>query len=101
MPAYRWPLVNDFTAITRADWSYTGHSYGSYQVYNSNYANPAYGTLNLSAGISTERYDLTLYAKNATDDRTIIQRPQINTVVEGYSLRPLTVGITAKIRFGG
>ena len=36
-----------------------------------------------------------------SDDRTIIQRPEINTVIEGYTVRPLTVGLTVKVPFGG
>ena len=49
--------------------------------------------------IETETYDVSLYVKNLGDDRTIIQRPEINTVVEGYTVRPLTVGLTGTIRF--
>ena len=50
-------------------------------------------------GIETETYDVSLYAKNLGDNRTIIQQPELNTVIEGYTVRPLTVGVTAKFRF--
>jgi outer membrane receptor protein involved in Fe transport len=95
---YDFPINDEMTATARADYSRTGHSYGSYQVTNSNYYNPPYSILNVNFGIQTESYDISLYAKNLTDDRTIIQRPQLNTVVEGYTVRPLTVGVSAKVR---
>ena len=61
---------------------------------NSDYSNPQYGVLNASIGIHTARFDVSLYAKNLADDRTIIQRPEINTVIEGYTVRPLTIALT-------
>ncbi|MDB5395838.1 MAG: TonB-dependent receptor [Rhodospirillales bacterium] len=96
---YDYPLNGDMTLTARADYTRTGRSNGSYQLGNSDYYNPSYGVLNASVGIETETYDVALYAKNLGDDRTIIQRPQLNTVVEGYTVRPLTVGVTAKVRF--
>ena len=59
----------------------------------------SYSVLNASVGLETEDYDVSLYVKNLNDDRTIIQQPQINTVIEGYTVRPLTVGVSAKMRF--
>jgi outer membrane receptor protein involved in Fe transport len=96
---YDYPLNGDMTLTARADYTWTGRSNGSYQLGNSDYYNPSYGVLNASVGIETETYDVSLYAKNLGDDRTIIQRPELNTVIEGYTVRPLTVGITAKVRF--
>jgi iron complex outermembrane recepter protein len=96
---YDYPLAGDMTLAVHADYDWSGRSNGSYQVGNSNYYNPSYGVLNASIGVETEAYDVTLYAKNLGDDRTIIQRPELNTVVEGYTVRPLTVGISAKYRF--
>jgi len=37
--------------------------------------------------------------KNLTNDQTILQRPTTNTVVEGYTLRPRTIGIMASAKF--
>lgn len=96
---YDFPIATDMTLTLHADYDWTGRSNGSYQLGNSNYYNPPYGVLNASVGIETDAYNITLYAKNLADDRTIIQRPEINTVVEGYTVRPLTVGVTAKYRF--
>jgi outer membrane receptor protein involved in Fe transport len=96
---YDYPLANDMTLTTHADYSWNGRSNGSYTYGNSDYYNPSYGVLNASVGLETEAYDLALYVKNLGDDRTIIQRPELNTVIEGYTVRPLTVGISAKYRF--
>jgi len=103
--AYDRPLQGDMSLTSRADFSWTGHSYGAYNYFNSaagapnpNYQNPAYSVLNLSAGITTPRYDVSLYAKNAANNHIIIQRPQINTVSEGYTVRPRTIGLNVKMR---
>lgn len=96
---YEYPLNTDMTLTVHADYDWSGRSNGSYQAGNSNYYNPSYGVLNASVGVETETYDLALYVKNLGDDRTIIQRPQLNTVIEGYTMRPLTVGVSAKLRF--
>jgi outer membrane receptor protein involved in Fe transport len=96
---YDYPIDSDKTLTMHADYDWQGRSNGSYQFGNSDYYNPPYGVLNASIGLEMENYDFSLYAKNLADDRTIIQRPEINTVVEGYTVRPLTVGVTAKIRF--
>jgi iron complex outermembrane receptor protein len=96
---YDYPIATDMTLAVHADYDWSGRSNGSYLVGNSDYYNPSYGVLNASVGLETEAYDVTLYAKNLGDDRTIIQRPELNTVVEGYTVRPLTVGVSAKYRF--
>ena len=44
-------------------------------------------------------FDVSLYAKNLANDRTIIQQPEVNTVFEAYTVRPRTVGVTLKVRF--
>lgn len=96
---YSRPWTDTYLWVTRADYEFTGHSYGSYQVTNSNYSNPGYGLLNLSTALVSERYEFTLYVKNAFNNHTIIQRPEINTVVEAYTVRPITVGLTARANF--
>jgi iron complex outermembrane receptor protein len=97
---YNVPLTDEFTLRTLVDYDYTGRSNGSYQLGNSNYYNPSYGIVNANIALEADRYEIALYAKNLTDNRQIIQSPEINTVVEGYTVRPLTIGLTAKYRFG-
>jgi iron complex outermembrane recepter protein len=85
--------------VWRGNYAWTGHSYGSYQVGNPDYRNPGYGVLNLSATYTQKTYEVTLYAKNALNNQTIIQSPEINTVTEGYTVHPRVVGLTSTVRF--
>jgi iron complex outermembrane receptor protein len=97
---YNFPLTDALTMTTRFDYDLTGRSNGSYLLGNSNYYNPSYGIANASIGIEADRYEVMLYAKNLFDNDEIIQKPEINTVIEGYTVRPLTVGLMAKYKFG-
>ncbi len=96
---YNRPMNGEFTLRTRADYAWTGHSYGSYQASNANYFNPSYGVLNASLTLAASKYEVALYAKNLNNDQKIIQTPQINTVVEGYTVRPRTIGVNARFWF--
>ncbi len=97
--SYSHPVGGDYTVGTRADYSWTGHSYGSYQVSNPDYYNPSYGVLNASVSVTASKYEVSLYAKNLNGDQKIIQTPEINTVVEGFTVRPRTIGVTARYWF--
>ncbi|MGC1524065.1 MAG: TonB-dependent receptor, partial [Steroidobacteraceae bacterium] len=92
--AYDLKLASGGTLLSRIDYTYSGSSYGSYQsldylnsppTANPNYHNPGYGVLNLSLGLTSGIFDLTLYAKNLGNDRKIIQQPEVNTVFEAYT----------------
>ena len=90
--------LDDTKALTAmVNYSYTGHSYGSYLTTDPNYYNPAYSVVNASLGLKFGPHQITLYAKNLFNDQTIIQRPQINTVVEGYTVHPRQIGVTLKL----
>jgi hypothetical protein len=55
--------------------------------------------LNASIGIDAGSWEFSLYGKNLTYDRIIINQPQVNEVVEGYTVRPMTLGARAKVKF--
>jgi hypothetical protein len=104
--AYTTNLSDGSKIVTRANYAWIGHSYGSLQpllptsgLPNPGYNNNGYGVLNLSASWVDKMYDVTVYAKNALNNQTIIQSPSINTVTEAYTVRPLTVGLTSAYRF--
>ena len=96
---YSVPISPTVTLISLLNYTYTGHSYGSYQPGNPNYNNPAYGVVNGSVGLMLGHTQISLYVKNLLDNRTIIQSPEINTVIEGYTVHPRTIGLSAKLVF--
>jgi len=98
--SYTAGLTDTASGFLRLDYNFVGQSHGDYVVTNSNYLNPAYGVLNLALGVDYGRWEFSLYGKNITNNTTIIQKPEINTVFEGYTVRPVTIGATLKYRFG-
>ena len=87
---------------------------------NPDYKRPSYVTLDLSTGIDWGRWEFTLFGKNLTNNNKIIQRPDIqgsgvdtpgnelygltylgNVIpnTQGFTLRPLTVGFNAAVKF--
>jgi hypothetical protein len=98
--SYTTPFSDAMQGFVRLDYNFVGQSHGDYVATNSNYLNPAYGVLNMAMGLDYGRWEISLYGKNITNNTTIIQRPEINTVFEGYTVRPVTVGLTARYRFG-
>jgi iron complex outermembrane recepter protein len=95
---YDFVLASGNLLTFRSDYTWTGASNGSYQVTNSNYYNPGYGIANASIAYEFGEYEILAYVKNLTNNHTIIQQPEINTVIEGYTVRPLTAGVSLKVR---
>jgi outer membrane receptor protein involved in Fe transport len=96
---YTRRLTDSTVLFVRGDYEYTGQSYGSFQVGTSNYIDPAYSVVNLNLGVDIDRFEFALYAKNLFDDRTILQQPEVNSVLEGYTLRPMTIGVILQAKF--
>jgi outer membrane receptor protein involved in Fe transport len=101
---YGWHLTDSVSAFVLADYEYTGKSFGSFIIStptapNPAYVNPSYSVVNLNAGINVGRYEVSLFAKNLLDNKTILQSPTINSVTMGYTLRPLTVGLALQVKF--
>jgi iron complex outermembrane receptor protein len=93
------PITDSTTAFVHADIPYTGKSHA---YYNSStvpvHYSPSYGIVNLTAGFTYYKFKLELFAKNLLDSKKIIQYPSVNTVQEGYTVRPLTVGMSAQVQ---
>jgi outer membrane receptor protein involved in Fe transport len=96
---YTFPISDAFNAFVRVDYEWTGRERGSFSPLDPDYAIPQYSVLNGSIGFTTDGLEVSLYAKNAANDQKVIQHPVINTVFEGYTLRPVTVGIAATKKF--
>jgi len=96
---YRWPINDDMAAYVRVDYDMTGRSHGSYITSNPGYVNNPYGVVNGSVGVIAGDMEYNLYVKNLANDHTLIQTPSLNLQVAGYSVRPLTVGVTVTKTF--
>jgi iron complex outermembrane receptor protein len=96
---YNWPISDNVIAFIRSDYDWTGRSHGSFTRTDPNFSDPQYGVFNGSVGVDMGSLQVSLYAKNLFDDSTVIQHPKINTVIEGYTVRPLTVGLTVSKEF--
>ena len=107
--AYDWALNDKVSVRPYIGYEWTGRSNGSYQRFtntvalgsltNLNYNNPSYGVVNANVTLSYGSVDVSIFAKNLLNDQTIIQTPEINTVYEGYTVKPRTIGISLKARF--
>jgi len=97
---YDTPITDTLNGYVRADFPYVGRSHA---YFNSSPApqhwSPNYGIFNLNLGVTQNKLAVGLYAKNLFDKKKIIQYPLVNTVQEGYTARPLTVGITGSYQF--
>ena len=96
---YNWDIRPDITAFIRSDYDVVGQSNGSFKITDPNFHDPAYGVLNASLGLDFGSVQVSLFAKNMLDNQTIIQRPQINTVITGYTVRPMTAGLNVAAQF--
>jgi outer membrane receptor protein involved in Fe transport len=96
---YGWHVTDEVAAFVRGDYEYTGSSFGSFQIGTPPYVDPSYNVVNLNAGVRISRFEASLFAKNLLDNKTILQSPQINSVQEGYTLRPQTIGVSLQAKF--
>jgi iron complex outermembrane recepter protein len=89
--------LNDRMGLfVRADFPYTGRSRAYFDSSSLTHRfSPAYGITNLNVGLNRGPWTVGLYAKNLFDFKNIIQYPAVNSVQEGYTVRPLTIGIAA------
>ena len=90
---YRFFTGSNMSAYLRGAARWVGSSRGSYDPNNPDYSRPSYKTLDASVGVSFERWDISLFAKNLTNDQTILQRPFVQVLTEAYRQRPRTIGL--------
>ena len=91
--------VDAHSAFVMGGASWVGSSRGSLDPTDTDYSRPGYYTAEFSAGISIDKFDFTAFIKNAFDNDTIIQHPQVASIVEGYRLFPRTIGVSMSTKF--
>lgn len=96
---YNFAVLGDKSAFVLAGVQWVGASKGSLNPEQTDYQRPAYHTANISAGLAFDRYSLTVFVKNALDDDTVIQHPQIASIVQGYRVQPRSIGMSLAAKF--
>ncbi|MES2103381.1 MAG: TonB-dependent receptor [Pseudomonadota bacterium] len=91
---YNFNITEDTYGYARAGIHFVGSSHGSLVHTDPDYVRPAYNTLDASVGATFGAWEVSLFAKNLLNNDKIIQRPNVQSVSEGYRLRPLTVGLS-------
>ncbi len=91
--------IGERGAFVMGDVRWVGASHGSLDPSQTDYLRPAYHTVDLSAGMSFERVNLTVFVKNALDDDTLIQHPQVASIVQGYRVNPRSIGASLATKF--
>ncbi len=90
---YSWPVNAEVHGFAHADAVWTGESNGDFVVTNPDYHDPSYAVVNASTGINFRGLEISLYSNNLLDNTTIIKHPQVNLVIEAYTVQPRTTGI--------
>jgi outer membrane receptor protein involved in Fe transport len=96
---YNFVYGNGYAGFAHIDYTEVGPSHGTTLTSDPDYNQPAYGVMNANIGIDIDTLEVQLYAKNLLNDHTIIARPTVNYNEEGYTLRPLTVGVKVQQTF--
>ncbi len=100
---YTWVLTDATSAFVLADYEYTGKSYGSFQVStpdapNPSYIDPAYSVVNLNVGVNWALRGVAVCQEpDSTTHHPAVSDHQRRH--EGYTLRPLTVGMALQAKF--
>lgn len=108
VPDYNALLGVDYTitfsgnldGFVRGDVRVVGRSRGTFVLGAPDYYRPAYVTSDASVGLAFGAFEVSLFAKNLNDNRTVLQRPDINSLSEAYTMRPRTVGLAFNYHFG-
>ena len=96
---YSTELGGDYSGFIRGNGQWTGSSRGSLSRTNADFHRAGYFTADGSAGVNFDRWEFSLFAKNLTNTRTVIQRPSIQFLPEQYQLRPRTIGLSGNYEF--
>ncbi len=91
---YTFNLSGDYYGFARAAAHWTGSSHGTLVATDPDYSRPAYSTIDASIGATFDQWELTLFVKNASNNDKVIQRPNVQSISEGYRVAPRTIGIS-------
>ena len=92
-------LSPEWDAFIRGEWVWTGASHGAFSTDDPNHQDPVYDVFNASLGVEQGDLVFTLFAKNLFNQDKTIQRPSLLSANEGYTVTPLTIGLTVSTNF--
>ncbi len=96
---YNFSTAGGRSAFVMGGIQWVGSSKGSLNPESTDYDRPGYHTVNFSAGLTLDRYQLTAFIKNAFDEDKVIQHPQVASIVQGYRLAPRSIGMSIAAKF--
>lgn len=96
---YNFAVFGDKSAFVAGGVQWVGPSKGSLNPASTDYDRPGYHTADFSAGLTVDRYKFTAYVKNAFDNDTVIQHPQVASIVQGYRVTPRAIGVSVAAKF--
>ena len=96
---YRFASGGPGQAFVRGSGQWTGSSHGSFIRNSSDYIRPGYFNADAAAGMTFDKWEFSVFAKNLFNNDKVIQRPSVQGVDEAFYLRPRTVGLTASYEF--
>jgi outer membrane receptor protein involved in Fe transport len=96
---YNFAVGGNMSGFVAGGVQWVGSSNGSLNPELLDYERPAYHTADFSGGLAFSRYKLSVFVKNAFDDDTVIQHPQVASIVQGYRVAPRSVGVSLAAKF--
>jgi len=96
---YNFALFGDKSAFVMGGVQWVGASKGTLDPEQTDHDRPSYHTADFSAGIALDRYNVSVFVKNAFDNDTIIQHPQVASIVQGYRVAPRSIGMSLAAKF--
>lgn len=96
---YNFSILDGKSAFVMGGMQWVGASNGSLDPDQTDYHRPAYHTADFSAGLSLGNVNLSVFVKNALDTDTVIQHPQVASIVQGYRVQPRAIGMSVAAKF--
>ena len=92
-------LSADIDGFVRGEWVWTGATHGAFNPLDPNHQDPVYDVFNASLGVEQGDLVISLFAKNLFNQDKTIQKPSLLSANEGYTVQPLTFGLTVSTNF--
>jgi outer membrane receptor protein involved in Fe transport len=95
---YSFQVGDGSSGYLRADYSYTGWSYDTFQ-FTPVWYRPSYNSLNVRLGVKKESWETVLFVDNATNVEAVVGLRQFEN--QRFIGRPRTFGLTVRKSWGG